>query len=75
MVKKDKLLHAIKLNYKDNSIFIFHGHQVDTFIRRYNWLIPIVIHYIASPLFIKNYEVSPANQKRTCNCVLWFGIP
>ena len=64
LIKSRQLSEAIKLNYNNNIIFIFHGHQADIFLGRHNWFVPFVLRYIASPLFIKSYEVSPNKIKK-----------
>jgi len=59
-----KLLQSIKFNYNENSIFIYHGHQVSNFIDDYNYLSYFLIRYIISPLNIKNTTVSINSKKK-----------
>lgn len=58
------LFEAIKLNYKDNILFIFHGHQASRFLIRYNNFLGFILRYIATPLYIKNTVVSRNSKKK-----------
>ena len=59
-----QLSESIKLNYKNNTILIFHGHQADIFLRRHNWFVPLILHYIASPIMNTGFEISMNKRKR-----------
>jgi predicted phosphodiesterase len=52
------LLDGMKLRYKDDVLFLFHGHQASSFQTRFNVLIGLMLRYVARPLGIKNYSVS-----------------
>jgi len=60
----NELYDGIKLKYKDNVIFILHGHQVDSFFKRYHGVFRFFFKYIFSFLYIKNFEVHPNNRKK-----------
>lgn len=51
------LLQALKLNYRNNLIFIYHGHQTSGFLEQYNRFSQCLIRYIVSPLGFKNVTV------------------
>ncbi|MCO5251635.1 MAG: metallophosphoesterase family protein [Candidatus Kapabacteria bacterium] len=53
-----KILQGLKLKYKDNDIFIYHGHQISNFIETFNLLSLYLIKYIVTPLGIHNNTVS-----------------
>jgi len=52
------LYESIKLNYEDNSILLFHGHQLSFYYQKFNDLMGLILRYIARPLRIKNYSVA-----------------
>ena len=58
------LLHSLKLMWKDNPIFIFHGHQASDKYLKYNKLLGITLKYLANPLRIKNFSVAHNNRKQ-----------
>lgn len=58
------LYEALRLEYKGNELFIFHGHQTMRRYREYNPLIHYALKYLANPLNIKNYAVSHSSRKR-----------
>ena len=55
---------SIKFEYKDESIFLFHGHQASTKYNLHNALIGYTLRYLANPLGIKNYSVSHNSRKQ-----------
>ncbi|MFT4834400.1 MAG: UDP-2,3-diacylglucosamine pyrophosphatase LpxH [Marinoscillum sp.] len=55
---------SLRLDYKGNSIFIFHGHQASRKFQKHNQLIGLTLKYFANPLGIKNYSVSHSSQKQ-----------
>ncbi len=57
------VLEAIKLDYKGNIIFIFHGHQASGILMRHSNFAEFILRYIANPLMIRNWEV-PFNSRR-----------
>ncbi len=59
-----ELHHAVKINWKDNYIFIFHGHQASNKYLKYNKLLGITLKYLANPLGIKNYSVAHNSRKQ-----------
>ncbi|TVQ35101.1 MAG: metallophosphoesterase [Spirochaetaceae bacterium] len=59
-----RVVDALRLSYNGESIFVFHGHQVSRWFMRHNRTIGMVLKYIATPLRIKNYEVSHNSRKR-----------
>ncbi len=58
------LRHAVKINWKNNYIFIFHGHQASSKYLKYNKLLGITLKYLANPLGIKNFSVSHNSMKQ-----------
>ena len=55
---------SIKLNYQDNHLFIFHGHQASKKYQEHNELIGFTLKYFANPLGIKSYSVSHSSRKQ-----------
>lgn len=55
---------ALRLNYNGDNIFIFHGHQVSRWFMQHNRFVGLTLKYFATPLRIKNYEVSHNSRKR-----------
>ncbi len=55
---------SLRLDYKGNSIFIFHGHQASRKFQKHNQLIGLTLKYFANPLGIKNYSVSHSSRKQ-----------
>jgi UDP-2,3-diacylglucosamine pyrophosphatase LpxH len=55
---------AVRLLYGDESIFVFHGHQMSRRLRRPNPVITFILRYIATPLRIKNYSVSADSARK-----------
>ncbi len=58
------LAEAFKLKYKDNIIFLFHGHQAERNFRIKQPISTFIVRYIAHPLGIKNYSVAFNSHKR-----------
>jgi predicted phosphodiesterase len=58
------LTEAMRLDYQGNDIFIFHGHQTSPRILRHGRLIGFVLRYIATPLRLRNREVSRHSEKK-----------
>jgi hypothetical protein len=58
------LYHSIILTWKNNHIFIFHGHQASDKYLKYNKLLGITLKYVANPLRIKNFSVAHNNRKQ-----------
>ena len=54
----DRLLQALKIRYRDDTLFVFHGHQASGFQTRFNVLVGLSLRYVARPLGIKSYSVS-----------------
>ena len=52
------LIDGLKLRYKEDVLFLFHGHQASSFQTRFNLLVGLTLRYMARPLGIKNYSVS-----------------
>ncbi len=61
---KDSLKEAVRLKYKDDSIFVFHGHQASKKFQKHNELIGFTLKYFANPLGIKNYSVAHSSKKQ-----------
>ena len=58
------LYDALRLQHKNQNIFIFHGHQVSKKYQRNNQIIGLTLKHIANPLGIKNYSVSHSSKKQ-----------
>ncbi|MDW7690783.1 hypothetical protein R9C00_21505 [Flammeovirgaceae bacterium SG7u.111] len=59
-----ELHEGIVLNYKENDIFIFHGHQASAKYNKHNALVGYTLRYLANPLGIKNYSVAHNSRKK-----------
>ena len=57
------LEHGIRLRYKDDHIFLFHGHQTSGVFETYNLFSLFVVRYLARPLRIKNGS-TPIDSKK-----------
>jgi hypothetical protein len=55
---RERLLDGLKLRYRNDVLFLFHGHQASSFQTRFNLLVGLTLRYMARPLGIKNYSVS-----------------
>ena len=58
------LAESVRLQYGEDDIFIFHGHQASKKYQRHNQLVGFTLKYFANPLGIKNYSVSHSSQKQ-----------
>jgi len=58
------LLHALRLEYRDNTLFVFHGHQATGFTEKGNRLARFVLRYLANPLRIKARTAARNPEKR-----------
>jgi len=58
------LRDGLKLRYRDDVLFLFHGHQASSFQTRFNVLVGLSLRYIARPLGIKNYSVSRSTSRQ-----------
>lgn len=59
-----KHYESLKLGYKDDFIFVFHGHQASKKYQEHNELIGFTLKYFANPLGIKSYSVSHSSKKQ-----------
>ena len=55
---------SLRLVHGDDTIFVFHGHQMSRRLRRPNPFITFILRYIATPLRIKNYSVSADSARK-----------
>lgn len=58
------IFEGYRLGYKEDDIFLFHGHQVSKKYQRHNELVGFTLKYFANPLGIKNYSVSHSSLKQ-----------
>lgn len=58
------LNEGIKFRYKEDSLFVFHGHQASKKFQKHNKLIGYTLKYFANPLGIKNYSVAHSSTKQ-----------
>ncbi len=57
------ILEGLKLDYKGNVIFIFHGHQASPYYGRLNEIIGHLLRYIVHPIGIRNYTMAEDSQR------------
>jgi UDP-2,3-diacylglucosamine pyrophosphatase LpxH len=58
------LVDGLKLRYKRDVLFLFHGHQASHFQTRFSVLVGLTLRYLARPLGIKNYSVSRSTYRK-----------
>lgn len=58
------LHNALRFRFKDDEIFIVHGHQTRQMYSRPNPWADFVLRYLANPLRIRNRQVSHSSQKK-----------
>ena len=58
------LTEGYKLNFQDNSLFLYHGHQASKKYQKHNELVGFTLKYFGKPLGIKNYSVSHSSTKQ-----------
>ncbi len=58
------LHESLKLKYKENTLFLFHGHQLSYFYQKFNDFIGMILRFIAKPLRIKHYSVAHDKRKK-----------
>ena len=57
------LLDGLRLNYKGNTLFVFHGHQASLYYLASARFLKVMLKYVAQPLGIKNFTRSHDNKK------------
>jgi UDP-2,3-diacylglucosamine pyrophosphatase LpxH len=58
------LIEGLKLRYRRDVLFLFHGHQASSFQTRFSVLVGLTLRYLARPLGIKNYSVSRSTLRK-----------
>ncbi len=58
------LLNGMRLDYRGNCLFIFHGHQSSNFFENYNEVSKFLIRYLVNPLGIKGHSTAYDNNKK-----------
>lgn len=58
------ILPGLKLEYKNNTLFVLHGHQASNYHGVINSLVGLTLKYIAHPLMIKNIKRPYTNIKK-----------
>jgi predicted phosphodiesterase len=58
------LYEALRLEYKQKDLFVFHGHQASIVYEKFNNIIRFFLKLFANPLHIKNYSVAGDNRKK-----------
>lgn len=58
------LYESLKLKYKDNALFLFHGHQLSYFYQKFNDFMGLILRFVAKPLRIKHYSVAHDKRKK-----------
>ena len=61
---REQLSDSLRLEFGENTLFVFHGHQVSPFQRRFNMLAGLLLRVIVKPLGIKSYSVSADKKKQ-----------
>ncbi len=59
-----KVLPALRLKYKEDNIFIFHGHQTSNFLEHYNVFSQFFVRYYSKCFFINNFTVPHDSMKK-----------
>jgi UDP-2,3-diacylglucosamine pyrophosphatase LpxH len=60
----ENILDAVVLGYKDEDIFIFHGHQAMEMFNKYSRAISVILRFLAGPLGIKNRSASHDSKRK-----------
>ncbi len=63
------ILRGLKLNFKNDTIFVYHGHQTSDFFDTYNKLSVYIVRFLVNPLKIKNTTFT-LNSKKIFNTEL-----
>ena len=58
------ILPALKLHYKENTMFVLHGHQASSYHGLKNTMVGLALRYLAHPLMIKNIKRPYTNVKK-----------
>jgi UDP-2,3-diacylglucosamine pyrophosphatase LpxH len=58
------LLRALRFTHKEDTLFLFHGHQATIFFEKYNDLSGFVLRYVANALRIPNTPVAYDSRRR-----------
>src|SRR6056297_964941 len=58
------LYESLRLKYGENSILLFHGHQLSFYYQKFNDLMGLILRYLARPLQIKNSSVAHDKKKK-----------
>ena len=61
---KGELHHGLKLDYKGDILFIFHGHQASMYYENYNDVSGFFLRHVVHPLGIKNRSPAYDSRKR-----------
>jgi len=61
---KYPLYNGIKMEYQDQTLFFFHGHQLNQRYNKYNNILEFFLRYLIKPLGIKNYSVAYNSQRQ-----------
>lgn len=57
------LHESLRLLYRTNSLFLFHGHQSSFFYEKFNEVSGLLLRFLAKPLRIRNYSVSHSKDR------------
>lgn len=58
------LLESLKLVYRGESIFVFHGHQLSIMFEKFNEILGFFLRYVANTLRIKNRSTAHDSRRR-----------
>lgn len=58
------LLHSLNFEYKENTIFIFHGHQTSRRYMKFNRALGLGLKYLSRPFHIRSSSVAHSSSKR-----------
>ena len=58
------LLEGMKLNYRGESLYVFHGHQFSIMFERFNEILGFFLRYVANILRIKNRSTAHDSRRK-----------
>jgi UDP-2,3-diacylglucosamine pyrophosphatase LpxH len=58
------MCESLRIEFGEDTLFVFHGHQASKFQARFNMMAGILLRLVARPLGIKSYSVSADKKKQ-----------
>lgn len=62
--EKYNILPALKLIYKNDTMFMFHGHQASAFLEKYNEFAGFFLRYMVRPLPVRNNSTAYDSKRK-----------